>query len=197
MKKSLIIFLMLSVTPAFSYEMTGKVIKIADGDTVTLMSSDYSKYKIRLLGIDAPEKSQPFGRKSKRMLANLIGRKVVTAQCTGKDRYRRHLCTLYYRHIDVNGEMVANGGAWVYRRYYKGRYYYRLENQAKSKGLGLWKTSESKAIPPWDWRHRKVSANYYNSDTSVHVKLSRNRICHVAGSICIIAHQQPSRKFIF
>ncbi len=171
-----------TLTFAENYQITGKVIKITDGDTVTVMTTDHSKYKIRLSGIDAPERKQPFGKKSKQMLSRFIGKKMITAKCTGKDRYKRHICTIYLNGNDINAEMVANGGAWVYRKHYKGSYYYTLENQAKVKKLGLWRTSEAQAIPPWQWRHRKVKSTYYSTDTSVPVKLSRSGICHAVGS---------------
>jgi len=62
------------------------------------------------------------------------------------------ICTITLNGVDINREMVARGGAWVYRQYYKGTDYLDIEFIAKSNKLGLWKTSEYQAIPPWEWR---------------------------------------------
>lgn len=142
------------ITPVFSYEITGKVIKITDGDTVHILDSSNEKHKIRLADIDAPERKQPFGNKSKQMLSGFIFGKTVTADCTKKDRYRRDICTIYHDERNFNATMVANGGAWVYRKYYKGSEYYELEKTAQKDGLGLWNTSEYQSIPPWEWRRK-------------------------------------------
>ncbi len=150
-----IAFILLSLlSPVLAYEVTGKVIKVTDGDTVTILDNNHDKHKIRLSGIDAPERKQPFGKKSKQMLSSFIGKKMVTADCTGKDRYKRDICTIYSNGKDINARMVVNGGAWVYRKYYKGKYYYLAEKFAQDNDLGLWKTSEAKAMPPWEWRKR-------------------------------------------
>ena len=132
------------------------VIGIMDGDTIKVLSEDKKPIKIRLASIDAPEKNQPYGQKSKQMLSDFIAGKKVTLDCPTKDRYKRLICTVYLpSKIDVNRAMVANGGAWVYRQYYKGNEYLKLEQEAKTYQLGLWKTSEYKAIEPWEWRRRK------------------------------------------
>ncbi|SUO95272.1 thermonuclease family protein [Suttonella ornithocola] len=153
MKRTLLLLLLLS-NLASAYQITGKVIRIIDGDTVTLLSNN-EQYKIRLNGIDAPERKQPFGGKSTQMLAKLIKSKQIKAVCEKKDRYKRHLCTLYLGKLDINAEMVRLGGAWVYRKYYKGSAYYALEKEAKEAKRGLWHTSEYQAIPPWEWRKLK------------------------------------------
>lgn len=152
MKKLLIVSLF--ITPVFAYEISGKVTKVTDGDTIHILDSSHENHKIRLADIDAPERKQPFGNKSKQMLSSLIFSKVVTADCTNKDRYKRDICTIYYNEINVNAKMVVDGGAWVYRKYYKGSEYYTLETQAKKDGLGLWNTSEYQSIPPWEWRRK-------------------------------------------
>ncbi|RUA34040.1 MAG: nuclease [Bacteroidetes bacterium] len=129
------------------------VIGITDGDTIKVLSEDKKPLTVRLASIDAPEKNQPYGQKSKQMLSDFIGGKKVTLDCPTKDRYKRLICTIYLPpKIDVNRAMVANGGAWVYRQYYKGTEYLKLEQEAKTYNLGLWKTSEYKAIEPWKWR---------------------------------------------
>ncbi len=166
---------------AGNYTLQGKVIKITDGDTINLLLGNYQQRKIRLYGIDAPEKSQPFGKKSKQMLAQMVARKKVTAECIGNDRYGRDICVIWTDNKDINGLMVLHGGAWVYRKYYKGNTYYQYEREAKRKHIGLWSTSEARAIPPWQWRHRKPQNSLSNSSGPA-VKLSRNNICHAKGT---------------
>jgi len=134
------------------------VIAITDGETVKVLSKDNQQLKIRLAAIDAPERKQPFGAKSKQMLSSFIGNERVNLDCPSKDRYNRLICTIRLRDgTDVNRAMVANGGAWVYRHYYKGSDYLNAEKQARDNGLGLWNTSEYKAIEPWKWRKQKHS----------------------------------------
>ena len=142
---------------AKAYTLTGKVIHVTDGDTVTLMTSDHGKHRIRLYGIDTPEKKQPYGNKARQLMVKLASGKQATAKCSGKDRYSRDICTIYIDDRDINALMVEKGAAWVYRKYYKGSAYYKLEDAAKAQGLGLWNTSEYRSIPPWQWRkeHRK------------------------------------------
>ena len=131
------------------------VVAITDGDTVKVLDHKQQQHKVRLADIDAPERRQPYGQKSKQLLASLIGKKRIDLDCPKKDRYRRWICTITYEGKDINREMVRQGGAWVYRKYYKGIDYYHAEDEAKAKQAGLWKTSEYQAIPPWEWRRGK------------------------------------------
>lgn len=131
------------------------VVAITDGDTIRVLDHNKQQIKVRLASIDAPERKQPFGTKSKQILASLIGNKRVDLNCPKKDRYKRQICTITLNGVDINREMVARGGAWVYRKYYKGTEYLELEANAKSNHIGLWSTSEYQAIPPWEWRKSK------------------------------------------
>lgn len=140
---------------SLAYQMQGKVIHVTDGDTVTLLDDSNTQHKIRLYGIDAPERKQPYGRKATDMLVGMVKGKRITADCRERDRYKRHVCTLYLGGQDINAEMVRLGGAWVYRKYYKGTAYYALQEEARAEKRGLWATSEYQAIPPWEWRKRK------------------------------------------
>ena len=133
--------------PLFAF--SAKVIKTSDGDTITVLQ-DKQQIKVRLFGIDAPELKQPYGKKSKQFLANLIAGKVVDVDENGKDRYKRTIGTVYLGGTDINAQMVANGYAWAYRKFSKK--YTAQESKAKSQGLGLWRDKEP--IPPWEWRKR-------------------------------------------
>lgn len=130
------------------------VVAITDGDTIKVLDHQNQQHKIRLASIDAPERKQPYGLKSKQMLSDLLGKERVTLDCPSRDLYKRLICTVWLDGIDVNRRMVKQGGAWVYRKYYKGSEYYLAEEGAKESGAGLWNTSEYASVPPWEWRKR-------------------------------------------
>ena len=136
--------------PLFAF--SAKVIKISDGDTIVVLSGK-EQTKVRLYGIDAPELKQPYGKKSKQFLANLIAGKVVGVEENGKDRYKRTIGTIYLNGADINAQMVENGYAWAYRKFSKK--YTPQESKAKSQKLGLWRDKEP--IPPGEWRRRPTS----------------------------------------
>lgn len=126
-----------------------KVIKISDGDTITILQNK-TQIKVRLYGIDAPELKQPYGKKSKQFLANLIVGEVVEVDENGKDRYKRTLGIIRYKDQDINAQMVLNGYAWAYVKYSK--IYVDQEKLAREKKRGLWQSSDP--APPWQWRKR-------------------------------------------
>lgn len=131
------------------FALPGKVVSIHDGDTITILQGK-QQIKVRLFGIDAPELKQPYGKKSKQFLANLIAREVVEVEPKGKDRYKRTLGIIRYKDQDINAQMVLNGYAWVYVKYSK--IYVDQETTAREKKLGLWQSSNP--TPPWEWRKR-------------------------------------------
>ena len=129
-----------------SYELIGKVVKVSDGDTITILTSDKTQYKIRLNDIDAPEKKQAFGNKSKDNLDKYIAGKTVTVQYKEKDKYKRILGTIYYQNKDINLQQIKDGYAWVYKKYSKKSEYYKAEKIARDKKIGLW--SDKNPIEP-------------------------------------------------
>jgi endonuclease YncB( thermonuclease family) len=132
-------------------EITGKVVSIADGDTITILM-DNTQYKIRLAEIDTPERAQPYGSKSKEILSAIVFGKEVTARVQDKDRYGRYVARIYQGTTDVNREMIRLGAAWVYRQYLTDESLLDVENEAKAENRGLWSLPESQKIPPWEWR---------------------------------------------
>ena len=122
----------------FSLELIGKVVKVSDGDTVTILTSDKTQHKIRLSDIDAPEKKQAFGNKSKDNLDKYIAGKTVTVEYQKKDKYKRVLGTIYYNNTDINLQQVKDGYAWVYKKYSNNKNYYKAEKLARDKRIGLW-----------------------------------------------------------
>ncbi|MGJ0302481.1 thermonuclease family protein [Aliarcobacter cryaerophilus] len=134
----------------FSLELIGKVVKVSDGDTVTILTSDKTQHKIRLNDIDAPEKKQNFGNKSKDNLAKYIAGKTVTVKYNKTDKYKRILGTIYYNNTDINLQQVKDGYAWVYKKYSNNQTYYKAEKLARDKKIGLW--SDKKPLEPWEFR---------------------------------------------
>jgi micrococcal nuclease len=126
------------------------VIKISDGDTLTIVDQSKNQIKIRLAEIDTPESRQPYGNKSKQELSGLCFGKNVTIQVQTKDRYGRTVGRIYVGNLDVNAEMIRLGAAWVYRQYAQDKTLYKLENQARKEQAGLWVLPESERMPPWE-----------------------------------------------
>ena len=130
-------------------DFTGKVVAVADGDTITVMR-DLVPVKLRLLEIDAPEKKQAFGARSKQSLSDLCFNKTATLIEKGRDRYGRTLARVRCEGVDANAEQVRRGMAWVYDRYVTDRALYAVQTEARDAGRGLW--SDPDAVPPWQWR---------------------------------------------
>ena len=133
--------------------LEGNVVKIADGDTLTLLTSSNEQVKIRLAGIDTPERKQPFGNRAKQAISSLAFQKHALIEVEAKDRYGRIVGTVFVDGQNVNAELVRQGMAWVYRKYNKDKALYELEAKAREKELGLW--LKENPIPPWEWRRGK------------------------------------------
>lgn len=125
---------------------------MADGDTITVLR-DKVQVKVRLAEIDAPEKSQAFGNKSKQALTALVHGKQVLVVEQGRDRYKRTIGRVYQGNVDVSAEQVKQGMAWVYRKYLKDKTLLSLEDEAKAQQFGLW--ADVEPVPPWVWRKAK------------------------------------------
>lgn len=129
------------------------VVGIADGDTITVRCNTESQKKIRLAGIDAPEKRMAFGQRSKESLSALCYQVQSTIAPKTKDRYGRTVADVKCRGKDAATEQVRTGMAWVYDKYARGyERLYTLQDESKSAGVGLW--SDPAPVPPWEWRHR-------------------------------------------
>jgi endonuclease YncB( thermonuclease family) len=128
------------------------VVGISDGDTITV-SDGLRQTKVRLAEIDAPEKRQAFGGRSKQSLASLCFQKEALIESQGKDRYGRVIGRVHCAGIDANAEQVRQGMAWVYDRYVTDRSLYPLQETARTARRGLW--ADPSPVPPWEWRRRK------------------------------------------
>lgn len=153
-------------------DLSGKVVAVIDGDTIKLLDSDKALYKIRLTGIDAPEKGQPFSNASRKHLASLVAGKDVRVESAKTDRYGRLLgkvwvqppgCPLCAKTVDVNLAQIISGMAWWYRYYANEQpeqdreRYKSAVGEAQQRKLGLW--SEANPIPPWAWRRGQRPAS--------------------------------------
>lgn len=126
------------------------VVGVTDGDTLTALSEQREQIKIRIAEIDAPESRQPFGAASKRSLSDLCFKVRAEIRPQKTDRYGRTVARVTCRGEDASAHQVRTGMAWVFERYASDRSLFRLQDDAKAAGRGLW--SERTPVPPWEWR---------------------------------------------
>ena len=138
--------------------LIGTVVGVSDGDTIKVLDSNKKEHKIRLMGIDAPEKKQNFGASSKQALSNYIYQREVTVEYKKKDRYQRILGKVILDKQDVCLAMINDGMAWHYKDYEKEQsktdrdLYSQAELKAREAKRGLWQ--DSKAIKPSEFRRK-------------------------------------------
>jgi endonuclease YncB( thermonuclease family) len=139
--------------------LQGRVVHVADGDTITVLDANNTQHKIRLQGIDAPEKAQAFGQKSKQSLHHLVHSKEVTVEYQKKDKYGRTLGKVLQNGADVCLEQIKLGMAWHYKKYASEQpkedreIYSQAEHSARSQAIGLWK--DKLPNPPWEYRKQQ------------------------------------------
>jgi endonuclease YncB( thermonuclease family) len=160
MMKALLIYLtLLLATQVNANEITGRVVGVADGDTITVLDGNNTQHKIRLLGIDAPEKKQAFGEVSKQSLSELVAGEEVAVDYSKRDRYGRIIGKVLLDNNDINLEQVKRGLAWHYKQYQREQevedrsLYSQAEYTAQHGEVGLW--TDKKPIPPWEFRRSK------------------------------------------
>lgn len=135
---------------ANSWAAECKVVGVTDGDTLTALCPGNDQVKVRLAEIDAPEKKQPFGTRSKQALSNLCFGKLAEVIPQTKDRYGRTVARVKCDGQDANAHQVQAGMAWVYDRYVTERSMYRMQDAARAERLGLW--ADAEPMQPWVWR---------------------------------------------
>ncbi|MEJ1238542.1 thermonuclease family protein [Chryseolinea sp. T2] len=134
-------------------ERTGKVVKVVDGDTFDILDES-STTRVRLFGIDAPERGQAFNKRAKAFTDSLLSGKQVRVVVRDKDRYGRTVGDAYLSDgTHVNAEIVRAGYAWQFKKYSTDPEIARLEEIARSHHRGLWE--DAQAIPPWEFRKGK------------------------------------------
>lgn len=138
---------------------SGRVVSVTDGDTLTVLGEDKTPYKIRLQGVDAPEKTQDFGQKCKETLMETAINLTAEVEVYKKDRYGRIVAKVTVEGKDVALEQLRIGCGWHYIAYAKEQNqadreaYAAAEEQARKRKIGLWKNKNPQA--PWDFRKRK------------------------------------------
>jgi len=147
---SIVIFLVISLVGQ-TQSYNGSIIRVIDGDTYVFQTEDGS-FTVRMQGIDAPERDQPFSKESNDFLSKYLYKDAIT-KVTGTDRYGRMLGTLIVNGQDINLQSIKNGFSWHYKQYSKDKDYASAEEQARRNKSGLWKSDNP--IPPWEWRKRK------------------------------------------
>ncbi len=139
-----------------AHDFSGKIIVVSDGDTATLLTQDNESFKIRLAGIDAPEKKQSFGMESKSALSDCAEGKFATVKGNKKDRYGRIVGKIIVDGTDCNLRQIKLGMAWHYKKYEKEQDVEDRSNYAQEEYLaqkfkrGLWSTTGF--IEPWEYR---------------------------------------------
>lgn len=143
--------------------LQGRVISISDGDTIAVLDQNKVVHKVRLSGIDAPEKKQAFGTASKDSLASIVFGKTVVIDYQKRDRYGRLIGKVSVGVVDANMEQLNRGMAWWYRDYAdeqpptERQAYERAEDDARAFKRGLWR--DNGPVPPWRWRAQARQAS--------------------------------------
>jgi endonuclease YncB( thermonuclease family) len=143
---------------AHGAELRGRVVSVADGDTITVLDSTKQQHRIRVAGIDAPEKAQPFGEQSRQNLARWVSGQSVVVEWSKRDQYGRLVGVVLVAGHDVGLEQVRAGMAWWFRRFAAEQaeqdrvLYEAAETDARTVRRGLWSVPDP--VPPWEWRQR-------------------------------------------
>lgn len=150
--------LLASLAHGRNLALEGQVVAVHDGDTVTLLHGMQVRHRVRIAGIDAPERGQPFGMSARESLARLVHGRRVAARCHKRDRFGRDVCNVFVAARDVGLEQVRNGLAWWYREYAREQppedraSYAAAEGEARGARRGLWHDANPQA--PWAWRRQ-------------------------------------------
>lgn len=140
----------------FAATLTGEVVGLADGDTITVLDETKTQHKVRLAGIDAPEKNQPFGARSRQNLADLVFRRTVVVEWRKTDRYGRIVGKVLVAETDAGLEQVRAGMAWHYKAYAREQStddrssYAAAEVESRESHRGIWQ--QPVPTPPWEFR---------------------------------------------
>ena len=152
-------FLVLAQSIVIADTLTGRVVRVTDGDTIVVLDSGNAQHKIRLTGIDAPERGQAYGTKSKEHLSDSVAGKFVVVEYDKYDRYERILGKVLLSGEDMNLEQIRAGLAWHYKKYQGDQTisdrvkYSDAELDARRHERGLW--GDPAPMAPWDYRQAK------------------------------------------
>ena len=161
MRSAALVLLVIACASASAETLTGRVLSIADGDTLTILTADEKQHRIRLDGIDAPERTQPYSQRSRQSLAELAHQQEAVADCQKVDKYQRNVCVVRVHGVDVGLEQVKRGMAWHFKRYEAEQspenrsIYAAAEREARAAAKrGLW--LDPAPVAPWEFRAAKT-----------------------------------------
>lgn len=140
--------------------ISGKVVSISDGDTITILDGNMTQHRIRIYGVDCPENHQDYGQKAKQFTSDLVFGKMVEVKVMDTDRYGRKVGIINVDGKCLNEELVKNGMAWFYGQYCKVSFcsqWKQYQEEARIGKIGLW--SMQNHIPPWEFRSKQVKTN--------------------------------------
>ena len=159
MRLVLALLLLLVHDALLAETISGRVVRVTDGDTIVVLDANDVQHKIRLQGIDAPERGQAYGAKSKAHLSAAVAGKFVVVEYDKRDRYERIVCKVLLSNEDMNHEQIKAGFAWHYKKYQHEQSpneredYSDAEIEAREAKLGLW--GDLEPSPPWEYRKAK------------------------------------------
>ncbi|MDR1041222.1 MAG: thermonuclease family protein [Deltaproteobacteria bacterium] len=149
--------LLLAAPPASAESYRGQVVSVQDGDTITVLTSDYERIRVRFYGIDCPEKNQAHGPEARDLLVGLVDGRTVDIEVLDIDRYSRYVALVRLDGTLINQRMVESGYAWVYEQYCKATdvcaALRQAEASARNLRAGLW--SDPDPVAPWDHRRSR------------------------------------------
>lgn len=141
-----------SADRAAPVRFSARVVGITDGDSLMVLDEQNQQHRIRLAEVDAPERGQPWGDRSRQALSALVFGKTISVQQTDTDRYGRVVARVFANGHDVNRTMVEQGAAWAYREYLTDETLIATEARARQSRVGLWSMSDQETVAPWEWR---------------------------------------------
>jgi micrococcal nuclease len=142
-------WLVLGGLQASARPLSGTVVAVHDGDTISVRTSD-ATIRVRLYGIDCPEYRQPFSARARQFTAKMVFKRAVTVLGQGTDQYDRLLGRVFADGVEVNEALVRNGLAWHYEIRVSDRALAEAERYARAARVGIW--SQPNPVPPWKWR---------------------------------------------
>lgn len=181
-------------------KVTGKIINVHDGDTITLLDDKKQQYKVRFNGIDAPELKQDFGNRSQKSLAEMAHGKVATIEYDKIDKYGRFVCKVFVDGVDLNLEQVKRGMAWHYKKYQMEQTesdrqsYAQAEENARQKKLGLW--SQPNPTEPGAWRRGENNPNLAGVPQNAIIGNINSFVYHTPGC-STYAKISPQNRIVF
>jgi len=139
-------------SPLNTPNQNGKVVKIIDGDTFDILTKEKKTLRVRMNGIDCPERKQDFYQSAKNALSGYIFNKEVKLSITGYDRNKRAIAMVYHNGDNINLAMIRSGFAWHFKKYSTDTSFAKAEQQARLARKGLW--SMDHPVAPWEFRKK-------------------------------------------